>query len=103
MAPVTVGACLLMPLTAGQRGGAAPHPTCPGLPDLTPPPLPSPPPQVKLLTGHLPCGGEVQIDIDATTPLLLVKQKVFEASGLPVEHQKLMLSGINQLVVGDRR
>ncbi len=60
-------------------------------------------PQVKLLTSHLPCGEEVQIDIDSSTPLLLVKQRIYEASGLPVEHQKVMLSGINQMVVGDKR
>ena len=58
---------------------------------------------MKLLTGHLPCGPEVQIDIDSSTPLLLVKQRIFEASGLPIEHQKVLLSGINQIVVGDKR
>lgn len=63
----------------------------------------TPPPQVKLLTSQLPCGEEVQIDIDSSTPLLLVKQRIYEASGLPVEHQKVMLSGINQIVVGDKR
>jgi hypothetical protein len=45
----------------------------------------------------------VQIDIEPGTPLLLVKQRIFQASGLPIEHQHLMLSGINQLVVGDKR
>jgi hypothetical protein len=59
--------------------------------------------QVKLLTNHLPCGTEVTIDIEASASKDEIKSKLEVVTGVPVEHQKVMLSGINQIVMGDKR
>lgn len=59
--------------------------------------------QVQLLPTGLPCGSEVTLDLEPDSPLLEVKRQLQLATGLPVEHQKVMLSGINQLVMGDKR
>lgn len=78
--------------------------------------------------GQHASGSLVTIDIHASTPLLEVKRQLQVATGLPVEHQKVnssssregrqqhdafqhiphgvpqvMLSGINQLVLIDKR
>lgn len=59
--------------------------------------------QVKIITPHLSCGPEVTIDIEASSSKDEIKQKLVEATGVPFEHQKVMLSGINQIVMGDKR
>ena len=59
--------------------------------------------QVKIITPHLSCGPEVTIDIEASSLQDEIKQKLVEATGVPFEHQKVMLSGINQIVMGDKR
>jgi hypothetical protein len=59
--------------------------------------------QVQLLPDGLPCGKSVTIDIEETTPILEVKRQLLLATGVPIEHQKVMLSAINQLVMGDKR
>ncbi|KIZ02960.1 hypothetical protein MNEG_4995 [Monoraphidium neglectum] len=68
--------------------------------------------RVKLLD---PSAGEsVEIDIEADTPQLEVKRQLHLKTGadvcllqrllgVPIEHIKVMLSGINQLVMGDKR
>lgn len=61
------------------------------------------PTKVKLITNHLACGSEVTIDIAPTATKEEIKEKLAEATGIPIEHQKVMLSGINQIVVGDKR
>ena len=61
------------------------------------------PVKVKLMTAHLPCGPEVTIDLEANATKDEIKQKLAAATGVPVEHQKVMLSGINQIVMGDKR
>jgi hypothetical protein len=61
------------------------------------------PTKVKLMTSHLPCGGEVTIDIEKDASKEEIKAKLEVATGVPVEHQKVMLSGINQIVMGDKR
>lgn len=32
-----------------------------------------------------------------------IKQKLEAATGVPAQHQKIMLSGISQIVMGDKR
>lgn len=61
--------------------------------------------QVQLLTpGELPgCGSEVTITIATNTPLLEVKRQLQLATGVPMQHQKVVLSAINQIVMGDKR
>jgi hypothetical protein len=59
--------------------------------------------QVQLLPQGLPCGREVTLDLAADTPLLEVKRQLQLATGVPLQHQHVMLSGINQLVMGDKR
>jgi hypothetical protein len=61
------------------------------------------PVKVKMMTPHLPCGPEVTIDIESNATKDEIKQKLAAATGVPVEHQKVMLSGINQIVMGDKR
>lgn len=58
---------------------------------------------VKMMTDHLPCGSEVQIDIDEQASKDEIKMKLSEKTGVPFEHVKVMLSGINQIVMGDKR
>ena len=59
--------------------------------------------KVKMMTDHLPCGSEVTIDIDGQSSKDEIKMKLSEATGVPFEHVKVMLSGINQIVMGDKR
>ena len=59
--------------------------------------------KVKMMTDHLPCGPEVQIDIDENASKDEIKMKLSEKTGVPFEHVKVMLSGINQIVMGDKR
>lgn len=61
------------------------------------------PVKVKMMTNHLPCGSHVTIDIEEDASKDEIKMKLAEATGVPVEHQKVMLSGINQIVMGDKR
>eukprot|EP00879_Flechtneria_rotunda_P005795 GHRR01006098.1.p1 GENE.GHRR01006098.1~~GHRR01006098.1.p1 ORF type:complete len:165 (+),score=57.87 GHRR01006098.1:273-767(+) len=61
------------------------------------------PVKVQVLPQGLPCGPEVTLDIEADTPLLEVKRQLQLATGMPIEHQKVMLSAINQIVLGDKR
>lgn len=61
------------------------------------------PAQVKIITNHLPCGNEVTIDIEADASKDEIKAKLADLTGVPVEHQKIMLSGINQICMGDKR
>lgn len=58
---------------------------------------------MKILTNHLPCGQEVAIDIEPTASKDEIKLKLAAATGVPVEHVKVMLSGINQIVMSDKR
>lgn len=59
--------------------------------------------QVKIITPHLECGSEVTIDIGPDATKDEIRQKLVTATGVPFEHQKVMLSGINQIVMGDKR
>eukprot|EP00882_Tetradesmus_deserticola_P012410 GHRQ01013152.1.p2 GENE.GHRQ01013152.1~~GHRQ01013152.1.p2 ORF type:complete len:165 (+),score=96.81 GHRQ01013152.1:619-1113(+) len=61
------------------------------------------PVKVQLLAQGLPCGDEVTLDLAENTPLLEVKRQLQLATGVPLQHQHVMLSGINQLVMGDKR
>lgn len=61
------------------------------------------PVKVKMMTNHLPCGSEVTIDLEPNATKHEIKKKLEAATGVPVEHQKVMLSGINQIVMGDKR
>ena len=61
------------------------------------------PVKVKIITGHLPCGQEVTIDLEPTAGKAEIKRKLEAATGVPTGQQKVMLSGINQIVMGDRR
>ena len=59
--------------------------------------------KVKMMTQHLECGSEVTIDIDENASKDEIKMKLSEKTGVPFEHIKVMLSGINQIVMGDKR
>ena len=61
------------------------------------------PVKVKMLTNHLACGKEVTIDIEQTATKDEIKAKLEVATGVPAAQQKVMLSGINQIVMGDKR
>jgi hypothetical protein len=61
------------------------------------------PVKVKIVTNHLPCGQEVTIDLDSKATKTEIKRKLESATGVPAAHQKVMLSGINQIVMGDTR
>jgi len=61
------------------------------------------PVKVKMMTPHLPCGSEVTIDIEPNATKDEIKEKLVTVTGVPVEHQKVMMSGINQIVMGDKR
>jgi len=61
------------------------------------------PVKVKMMTQHLPCGPEVTIDIEKDATKDEIKHKLAEVTGVPVEHQKVLLSGINQIMMGDKR
>ena len=61
------------------------------------------PTTVKMMTNHLPCGNSVEIDVEADEPMSSIKQKLEKATGVPVEHQKVMLSSISELCMGDKR
>ena len=55
------------------------------------------------MTNHLPCGSEVQVDIDRSDTLREVKDKLEKATGVPVRSQKVLLSGIGEIAMGDKR
>lgn len=59
--------------------------------------------KVKMMTQHLDCGSEVTIDIAENASKDEIKMKLSEKTGVPFEHIKVMLSGINQIVMGDKR
>ena len=56
------------------------------------------------MTGHLACGrAGVSIDISPTTPIAEIKAQLEAKTGVPAKDQKIMLSSINQLIMGDKR
>lgn len=59
--------------------------------------------QVKMMTNHLACGPEVFVDIEATTTVNELKRKLEPLTGVPPKHQKIMLAGIGQITMGDKR
>ncbi|KAL6778776.1 hypothetical protein ACKKBG_A04690 [Auxenochlorella protothecoides x Auxenochlorella symbiontica] len=61
------------------------------------------PVKVKIITPHLACGNEVTIDLEPTATKDEIKLKLVDATGVPFEHQKVLLSGINQIALGDKR
>ncbi|KAK9830083.1 hypothetical protein WJX72_009683 [[Myrmecia] bisecta] len=61
------------------------------------------PVKVKIITDHLACGQEVTIDIEPEAGKDEVKHKLEAVTGVPAEHQKVMLAGIGQLVMADKR
>merc|ERR1712188_360735 len=61
------------------------------------------PTTVKMMTKHLPCGSSVEIDVEADEPMSSIKLKLEQATGVPIEYQKIMLSSISELCMGDKR
>ena len=59
--------------------------------------------QVKIATNHLSCGQEVTIDIGPDASCSEIKQKLVPVTGVPVEHQKVLISGANQIILADKR
>jgi len=55
------------------------------------------------MTTHLPCGEDVQIDVDPNDTLREVKQKLTIVTGVPPRFQKVLLVGIGELAMGDKR
>ena len=58
---------------------------------------------VKMMTNHLPCGSQVEIDLEPEESMLSIKKKLEEATGVPVVEQKVMLAGLDELMMGDKR
>ncbi len=59
--------------------------------------------QVHVITSS-PCGkNEVSIDIEEAATKSEVKKMLVNATGIPYEYQKVVLSGIGQLAVADKR
>lgn len=56
-----------------------------------------------MMTDHLPCGSEVTIDIEASASKDEIRGKLEAATGVPAAQQKVMLSSIGQIVMGDKR
>lgn len=56
-----------------------------------------------MITSHLQCGSSVSIDITPSTPMTEIKAQLEAKTGVPAKDQKIMLAGINQLVMGDKR
>lgn len=61
------------------------------------------PVEVQLLDPSLAEGGRVVVEADTDTPMLEIKRQLHLATGVPLEHIKVVLSGIDQLVMGDKR
>ncbi|KAF5835884.1 hypothetical protein DUNSADRAFT_6697 [Dunaliella salina] len=62
--------------------------------------------RVKLLTPEAPgitCGPTVNVELEPDTPMYEVKLQLQEATGIPVDAQKVMLAGIGDMVLGDKR
>lgn len=53
---------------------------------------------VKMIVG----GDQVTVDA-RPDDMLHLRRQLEERTGIPMQHQKLMLSSINQLVLGDKR
>ena len=81
----------------------APQPEIVPRPESVRPPARALALQVKMMTGHLACGHEVTIDLEPNATKEEIKAKLVAVTGVPAEHQKVMLSGINQIVMGDKR
>ncbi|KAG2494207.1 hypothetical protein HYH03_007565 [Edaphochlamys debaryana] len=64
-------------------------------------------PQVKVRvltpTPLAEAGSQVSVDLEAGTPLPLVKAALARCTGLAVERQRLMLGGIGDLCLLDKR
>ena len=58
---------------------------------------------MRMMTDHLPCGSEVQIDVDPADTLRQVKEKLESATGVPKRSQKVFLAGIGEIMMGDKR
>lgn len=61
------------------------------------------PVKVKIITAAPPCGPEVTVDIEAGTDVYEVKRQLAAATGIPMQYQKVLLSGIAQIVLADKR
>lgn len=55
------------------------------------------------MTDHLSCGKEVFIDLSEDSSVSELKGKLESATGVPTKFQKVMLSGIGDLMMGDKR
>ena len=58
---------------------------------------------MQVLGAHLPCGPEVVIDIEDDATKGQIKRKLLAETGIPIQDQKVMLAGVGQLAVGDKR
>ncbi|GMH43973.1 hypothetical protein BSKO_11907 [Bryopsis sp. KO-2023] len=61
------------------------------------------PVKVRIITNHLPCGPEVYVDLSVDSSVSELKRKLESATGVPVKYQKVMLAGIGELTMGDKR
>ncbi|GLC33101.1 hypothetical protein PLESTB_000370300 [Pleodorina starrii] len=61
--------------------------------------------KVKLLTPtpKFPAGSEVTVELEADTPMHVVKTQLAAATGLEVRYQRVMLAGIGAMVLLDKR
>lgn len=55
------------------------------------------------MTDHLACGKEVQVDIHPDDTLREVKEKLEKITGVPRRSQKVLLAGIGEIAMGDKR
>jgi len=55
------------------------------------------------MTNHLPCGSEVEIDIDVHAKKHDIMAALYEATSVPPEHQVIRLGGLDSIFMGDKR
>lgn len=57
---------------------------------------------VKMIVPNEQCGSQLVIDA-RPDDMLQLRRQLEARTGIPMEHQKLMLSSVKQLVLGDKR
>merc|ERR1712224_512371 len=82
-----------------RREGPPPPTTPPNSPTMTPKKGPK-----GAKGGRKKKGTEsYKIDIEPEESMLSIKKKLEEATGVPVGEQKVMLAGLDELMMGDKR
>lgn len=59
--------------------------------------------KVRMMTKHLPCGEEVEVDIGENARKHELMMALEVATGVPVENQIIRMGGLNSIFMGDNR